>query len=79
MEPGCPLAGTSSGTVPLKCVFGDFLRNQKVTRRRPRGPHVIARAPPLPYFGLLAWSSATTASIQPRTLATSSWLMAVGS
>ena len=34
MEPGRPLAGTSSGTVPPKRVFGDFLRGQKVTRRR---------------------------------------------
>ena len=35
MEPGRPLAGASSGAAPPKCVFGDFLRIQKVTRRRP--------------------------------------------
>ena len=47
MEPGRPLAGASSGAVPPKCVFGDFLRIQKVTPRRVGRPHGVVRVPPL--------------------------------
>ena len=50
MEPGRPLVGAASGTTPPKGVFGDFLRIQKVTRRRlwngligQRGPLALAR------------------------------------
>ena len=47
MEPGRPLAGASSGAAPPKRVFGYFLHEQKVPRRRPGLASTGCKGPPL--------------------------------
>ena len=47
MRPGRPLAGASSGAAPPKRVFGYFLHEQKVPRRRPGLASTGCKGPPL--------------------------------